>query len=183
MVDTEIIFEGRVVGQDRVSYTDPLLCKACGQCVSACPAGARSLSPDVAAAVREKIHDQPGIICFACKFGWGYTAEKGKFADIKELVPVICLGKVDIHEILSAFTKKGAEGVLLLGCGQGDCHFQDGNHEAQKRIFILHRVLEEFGIEKERLEIVTSFDPKGNGIPVHINNLKDRVKSLGPIGR
>ncbi|OPY68011.1 MAG: Glutamate synthase (NADPH) small chain [Syntrophorhabdus sp. PtaU1.Bin050] len=183
MVDTEIIFEGRVVGQDRVSYTDPLLCKACGQCVSACPAGARSLSPDVAAAVREKIHDQPGIICFACKFSWGYTADKGKFADIKELVPVICLGKVDTHEILSAFTKKGAEGVLLLGCGQDDCHFQDGNHEAQKRIFLLHRVLEDFGIEKERLEIVTSFDPKGENIPVHINSLKDRVKSLGPIRR
>jgi NADPH-dependent glutamate synthase beta subunit-like oxidoreductase/coenzyme F420-reducing hydrogenase delta subunit len=181
MVDMDVVFEGKVIGQDRVSFTDSLLCKACGQCVSACPAGARSISPDFSSMAREKIDDQPGIVCFACKFGWGYTADDDKFASIKEIVPVICIGKVKGTDILEAFTKKGANGVLLLGCAQGDCHFMDGNLDSQKRIFMLHRVMESFGIRKERLEVVTSVDPRGDKMPVLINSLRDRLNRLGPL--
>jgi NADPH-dependent glutamate synthase beta subunit-like oxidoreductase/coenzyme F420-reducing hydrogenase delta subunit len=177
--DMPILYEGREVGMHRISYSDPLLCKACGMCVSACPSGARELVPDVSAEVH-KIAEGPGIVCFACKFGWGYASDNGHYQNVKNLVPVVCIGKVDATDILEAFQKQ-SDGVLLLGCTDGDCHFQDGNQEARKRSYLLHRVLESFGIAKERLEIVTAVDPQGERIQGLINGFADRLKGLRPL--
>jgi len=174
-----ILYEGREVGVKRISYSDPLLCKACGMCVSACPSGARELIPDISAAEKHNIAEGPGIVCFACKFGWGYTSNNGHFKNVKNMIPVVCTGKVDATDILGAFNK-GSDGVLLLGCAEGDCHFQDGNQEAKKRVYLLHKVLEAFGIEKERLEMVTGIDPKGERMQGLINGFMDRLKGLAP---
>ncbi len=178
--EVSVIFDGREIGKKRVSYSDPLLCKACGMCVSACPSGARELSFDFSTHEKEKIAADPGVVCFACRFGWGYAADASPFANVKSFVPVVCIGKVDATDILSAF-QKGAHGVLLLGCGEGDCHFQDGNQEAKKKMYLLQRVLESFGIEKERLEVITGIDAKGERVPGMINSFTDRLKGLGPM--
>jgi NADPH-dependent glutamate synthase beta subunit-like oxidoreductase/coenzyme F420-reducing hydrogenase delta subunit len=173
---------GYETGLKRISYTDPLLCKACGMCVAACPSGARELVPDLTSDEQKKIDQQPGIVSFACKFGWGFAADNGNFKSVKNLktmVPVVCIGKVDATDILDAFNK-GADGVLLLGCADGDCHFQDGNQEARKRYYLLQTILEAFGIEKERLEVVTGMDPKGERVQGIVNGLADRIKGLAP---
>jgi NADPH-dependent glutamate synthase beta subunit-like oxidoreductase/coenzyme F420-reducing hydrogenase delta subunit len=174
--EVSILYEGREIGKKRVSFSDPVLCKACGMCVSACPSGARELSFDFSTIEKEKIHNEPGVVCFACRFGWGYAAD-GPVANLKSLVPVVCIGKVDATDILDAF-QKGADGVMLLGCGEGDCHFQDGNQEARKKMYLLHKVLESFGIEKERLEVITSIDALGQRVPGIINSFTDRLKGL-----
>jgi NADPH-dependent glutamate synthase beta subunit-like oxidoreductase/coenzyme F420-reducing hydrogenase delta subunit len=178
LVEVTVTIGRREVGKRLVSYSDPLKCKACGQCVSSCPSGARALLPDITRKQYE-IDFEPKIICFACKFGWGYTTDL-LAASVNHVIPVVCMGKVDATEILNAFNR-GADGVLLLGCGEEDCHFQDGNQKAEKRVYFIGKVLEAFGIAKERLEIVTDTDPRGEKIPGLINRLADRIKNLGPI--
>ncbi len=124
---------------------------------------------------------EPKLVCFSCKFGWGYlNDEKVLAGQIKNWVPIICSGKVDSSHILNAF-KCGADGVLILGCLGGDCHFQDGNYEARKRVYLLHKVLESYGIDRERLRIELSMDPEGNGIPQVVKEMSDRLRKLGPI--
>jgi NADPH-dependent glutamate synthase beta subunit-like oxidoreductase/coenzyme F420-reducing hydrogenase delta subunit/NAD-dependent dihydropyrimidine dehydrogenase PreA subunit len=179
LIETKEIIEGREVGTRLVSYSDPIKCKACGQCVSSCPSGARALVPDLSSAEKQKIEDNPGIVAFACKFGYGYVGN-GLSTRVKTLIPVVCIGKVDATDILRAF-KKGADGVLLLGCGEGDCHFQDGNEEARKRVYLLQKVLDSFGIEKERVEVVTSIDPEGAKIGRLVDQFAQRLKGLEPI--
>lgn len=179
--EVPIYFEGREVGLKKVSYTDPLLCKGCGMCVSACPSGAREIVPDVSAQA-QMIQQGPGIVCFVCKFGWGYAGEKKEFQNVKSVVPVVCIGKVDATDILTALAR-GSDGVMLFGCADGDCHFQDGNEEAKKRVLLLQRVLEEFGYEKERVQIVTAVDPEGERIQGLINVFADRLRALGPARR
>jgi len=179
LVETKEIVEGREVATRLVSYSDPVKCKACGHCVSACPSGARELVPDLSKMEKQKIGEEPGIVCFACKFGYGFCGN-GIGAKIKTLIPVVCIGKVDSTDILNAF-KKGADGVLLLGCGEGDCHFQDGNEEARKRVYLLQRVLESFGIEKERVQVVTSIDPEGTKVAGFVSEFAQRLKGLEPI--
>jgi NADPH-dependent glutamate synthase beta subunit-like oxidoreductase/coenzyme F420-reducing hydrogenase delta subunit/NAD-dependent dihydropyrimidine dehydrogenase PreA subunit len=169
----------RVVEPRFVSFSDPLKCKACGQCVSACPSGARALVPDILLHTYD-IDYEPRIVCFVCKFGWGYATEQ-LAASTDHIIPVVCIGKVDATEILNAFNS-GADGVLLLGCAEDECHFQDGNQEAEKRVYLIGKILEVFGIAKERLEIVTDSDPRGEKITGLINRLADRIKNLGPIG-
>lgn len=179
LIEVPEIIEGREVGMRMVSYTDPLRCKGCGMCVSACPSKARELSPDISKMEKHKVGQEPGVVCFACKFGWGYCG--ALTTGVETVVPVVCIGKVDATDILHAF-EKGAEGVLLLGCAKGDCHFQDGNEEAQKRVHLLHKVLQSFGIEKERVEVITDIDPEGTRITQSIRQFSDRLKTLNVAG-
>jgi coenzyme F420-reducing hydrogenase delta subunit len=44
---------------------------------------------------------------------------------------VMCLGQLSTGIILKAF-EKGADGVLLLGCPPGKCHFEFGNRRAEE---------------------------------------------------
>jgi len=128
-------------------------------------------------------HYEPKLVCFSCKFGWGYLGDEVALSrQIKNWLPIICSGKIDMIHVLNAF-KKGADGVLILGCPEGDCHYQDGNFEARKRVYLLQKLLESYGIEKERLRIELSMDPEGRTIPQLVKNLSDSVAKLGPVKR
>jgi coenzyme F420-reducing hydrogenase delta subunit len=123
----------------------------------------------------------PKILCFKCNFGWGYLDDKKEIkAVMKSTVPVTCSGKVDSTHILTAL-KEGADGVLVLGCSQGECHFQDGNYQTGKKILLLKKVLSTFGIEPERVRMVFNVDPDGNNIPLEIENMRNEISHLGPI--
>ncbi|MGO9213762.1 MAG: hydrogenase iron-sulfur subunit [Syntrophales bacterium] len=122
----------------------------------------------------------PKLVCFSCKFGWGYLNTNGYKKKLKNLIPVTCSGTVDIIHIIDAF-KKGADGVIVLGCPDRECHFQTGNYQARKRIMMLRKVLKEFGIDPKRLKIALSIDPEGNQIPVVIETMKMEIKNLGPL--
>jgi F420-non-reducing hydrogenase iron-sulfur subunit len=123
---------------------------------------------------------KPKVVCFSCKFGWGYLADEAALSSqIKNWIPVICTGKIDATYMLDAF-REGADGVLILGCPEGDCHYQDGNYEARKRIRLLQRILESRGIEKERLRIKLSTDPYGSRIPQLVEEMSKDIAKLGP---
>ncbi len=123
---------------------------------------------------------EPKLVCFSCSFGWGYTGQDVHLASqIKHWMPIICSGKIDIKYIVSAF-EHGADGVLILGCPEGDCHYQDGNLEARKRVFLLKKVLDSFGIEQERVRIELSADPTGTRIPILVEQMKAHLKEMGP---
>jgi F420-non-reducing hydrogenase iron-sulfur subunit len=124
---------------------------------------------------------EPKLVCFSCNFGWGYlTGRNGLTSQIKNWIPVSCSGKIDTTNILDAF-KAGADGVLILGCPEGDCHFQDGNFEAKKRVYLLHKLLEDYGIEKDRLKIELSVDPDGKRIPQVVKEMGESIRKLGPV--
>ncbi len=124
---------------------------------------------------------EPKLVCFSCRFGWGYTGQDGYLASqIKNWIPILCSGKIDVKYIVSAF-EHGADGVLILGCPEGDCHYQDGNLEARKRVYLLKKVLNSFGIEPERVRIELSADPDGTKIPVLVEQMKAALKEMGPL--
>jgi len=124
---------------------------------------------------------EPKIICFSCKFSWGYLVDQASLSSkIRNWIPVICCGKIDAKHVMEAF-KHGADGVLILGCPEGDCHYQDGNYEARKRIRLLQKALDSYGIEPERVRIELSLDPEGERIPMLVKNMSDAIKELGPV--
>lgn len=128
-------------------------------------------------------HYEPKLVCFSCKFSWGYLGNEVTLSrQIKNWLPIICVGKIDMTHVLNAF-KQGADGVLILGCPEGDCHYQDGNFETRKRVYLLQKVLEFYGIEKERLRIELSCDPEGKSIPQLVKYMSDSIAGLGPVKR
>ncbi len=126
---------------------------------------------------------RPKLVCFSCNFGWGYlTDEANRSQGADNWIPVACSGKVDSTHILNAL-RYGAEGVLILGCQHGHCHFQDGNYQTGKKVYLLQRVLEAYGIEKERIQMVFSQDPDGKRIRHLTNEMKSKLIKLGPMKR
>lgn len=125
----------------------------------------------------------PKIICFSCDFGWGYLSDHDTLtSEIEHWIPVTCSAKVDSTYIFEAF-RKGADGILILACPEGQCHFEDGNFRTEKRVYLLQRVLDAYGIKRERLKIICASDSDGKKIPLLVNEMKEDLKKLGPMKR
>lgn len=126
---------------------------------------------------------EPKLVCFSCKFSWGYLTDEDTLSSkIDNWVPLICTGKIDATHMLDAF-RQGADGILILGCPEGDCHYQDGNYEAKKRVYLIRKLLESVGIEKERIRIELSIDPEGKRIPKLAEEMRKELAKLGPAKR
>ena len=67
-------------------------------------------------------------------------------------IRVMCLGRLHPGLILKAF-ELGADGVLLLGCPPGECHYQFGNHRAEELFQETKAIAHLLGIGDERLKL------------------------------
>lgn len=90
-----------------------------------------------------------------------------------------CTGKVDVDYIMKAF-EQGVDGVLVAGCLEGGCHFEEGNLYAKRRVAHAREVLEESGIEGERLEMFNLSSAEGNRFAEIVQEMTERIKRLGP---
>lgn len=90
-----------------------------------------------------------------------------------------CTGKVDIGYIMRAF-EKGVDGVIVAGCLEGGCHFQEGNLRAKKRVNLARQVLEEAGFDGRRLEMFNLSSAEGTTFAEIIKTMTQRIKEIGP---
>ena len=67
-------------------------------------------------------------------------------------IRVMCLGRLHTGLILKAF-ELGADGVLLLGCPPGECHYQFGNQRAEELFQETRAIAHLLGIGDERLKL------------------------------
>ncbi len=96
-----------------------------------------------------------------------------------KIIRVPCTGKVDLIHILRAF-EKGADGVCLVGCLEGDCHFISGNLKARRRVERAQRILESIGIEGERAQMYNLSSGEGPLFAQYAQEMFDRIAALGP---
>jgi F420-non-reducing hydrogenase iron-sulfur subunit len=123
----------------------------------------------------------PKILCFSCKFSWGYLSSDEAIASkVRNWIPVICSGKIQPAQILKAF-EKGVDGILILACPEGECHYQDGNCEARKKVFLIRKILTANGIDSRRLKMAMGKDPEGGRIAELIADMGDFLRKLGPL--
>lgn len=76
------------------------------------------------------------------------------------IIRVMCSGMVHPEMVLHALNK-GADGVMLIGCKLGECHYQDGNYKAKARAELIEEILSDFGHDNERfaLKWLSSTEP------------------------
>ena len=99
-------------------------------------------------------------------------------ANIK-IVRVPCTGKVDLLYILHAF-EKGADGVYVVGCMEGDCHFNNGNFRARKRVEQAQKILDTIGIGGERAQMFNLSSAEGPKFAKIAEEMTERIRKLGP---
>jgi coenzyme F420-reducing hydrogenase delta subunit len=86
---------------------------------------------------------------------------------------------VDAIHIMKAF-QKGADGVYVAGCLEGDCHFKDGNVKAARRVAYVKKLLDEIGVGGERLEMMTMSAGMGERFAATASEFTERIRRLGP---
>lgn len=76
--------------------------------------------------------------------------------------------------------EKGADGVYVAGCMEGECHFLNGNIKAKKRVVAVKKLLQEIGIESERVEMFNVSASDGPRFAAVAREMTERVRELGP---
>jgi len=76
--------------------------------------------------------------------------------------------------------EKGADGVLVAGCLEGGCHFVEGNLFAKKRVNYIREMLDELGLEKERLRMVNVSASMARPFTEVITEMTETIRQLGP---
>jgi len=128
---------------------------------------------------------EPRIVGFFCNW-CTYTAadlagiSRMTYAPNVRVVRLMCSGRLDPQFVLEAF-RQGADGVLIGGCHPGDCHYQEGNYKALRRVKLLHRMLQRLGLEPERLRLEWISASEGDKVQRVMNEMVAQVKKLGPV--
>ncbi len=95
------------------------------------------------------------------------------------VIQLPCSGRVDILHLLKAF-EDGADGVYVAGCLEGDCHYLTGNYKARRKVDYVKGVLEQLGLEPERLEMYNMSSGEGPKFAQYAGEFTERIRKLGP---
>ncbi len=76
--------------------------------------------------------------------------------------------------------EEGADGVMVAGCLEGDCHYQTGNLRAKKRVIYVQEILEKIGMEPERVAMYNLSAGEGPRFAEIAREMTEKVKELGP---
>lgn len=128
---------------------------------------------------------EPKIIAFCCNWCSYAAADLAGTARLQypanvRIIRVMCSGMVHPEFIMDAL-HQGADGVMVLGCHLGECHYQDGNYKALDRSNMIIELLEDFGYDKERFDITWVSSAEPDKFVKAVTEMTDRVRKLGPI--
>ena len=99
-------------------------------------------------------------------------------ANVK-IIHVPCSGKVDVLHLLRAM-QKGADGVYVVGCLEGTCHYNEGNFRARERVNHVRILLDEIGIEGDRVRMYNLSSGEGPTFAAYAKEMTEHIKALGP---
>ena len=123
-----------------------------------------------------------GFLCTWCSYTGADLAgtSRIKYPQNVTVIRTMCSGRVDPKFVLKAFAS-GADGVIVMGCHPGDCHYVSGNYKTMARIPLLRNMIKEFGIEPERLELQWVSAAEGDRFAEVITGFVEKIKEMGPL--
>lgn len=127
---------------------------------------------------------KPKILAFACNWCSYAAADLAGTARMQypaslRMVRVMCSGMVHPALVMEAFNK-GADGVMVMGCHLGECHYQNGNLQAQARLAVVEETMDAFGLEPERFELLWCSSAEASRFVGAVREMTARLAGLGP---
>ncbi len=130
---------------------------------------------------------EPKIIAFCCNWCAYAGADlagmtRRQYAPNIRIIRVMCSARVDMGLILKSF-ERGADGVMVLGCHPGDCHYVSGNLKEENRVADVRELLSLLGIDQKRLLLQWISAAEGDAFAGTVNRFVSQVQELGPLRR
>lgn len=123
-----------------------------------------------------------GFLCNWCSYA---GADKAGLARLEvpkafRAVRVMCSGRIEPAMVAEAF-EAGADGVLILACHPGDCHYKEGNLRAASRVELLRSLMSQMGIDAERLAIEYVSASQSKRFIEVVEGFTAKIAGLGPL--
>jgi len=127
---------------------------------------------------------EPEILALCCNW-CGYSAAdqagagKIPYPAAVKIVRLMCTGMIDPYYVLRAF-ERGFDGVLVIGCHPGSCHYKSGNLQARELTDRLSHVLRTLGIGPQRLRMEAASTSEGPRFAEVATEFTETLRRLGP---
>lgn len=130
---------------------------------------------------------EPRIVAFMCNwctYAAADTAGISRMQQPPNVLPirVMCSGRVSPEMVLRTF-RAGADGVLVMGCHIGDCHYNSGNHRTAKRVPLLRNLLSYAGINPDRLRLAWVSSAEAPRFVEVTSEFIETIRALGPLSQ
>ena len=125
-----------------------------------------------------------GFLCNWCCYAGADLAgvSRYQYPPNIRVIRVMCSGRVDLAFILRAFSN-GTDGVFIGGCWLGECHYvTEGNYDAVSMVHLCRKLLEQVGVNPERLRLEWVSASEGIRFAEIITDFTKLLKELGPLG-
>jgi len=127
---------------------------------------------------------EPKILAFCCNWCSYAGADlagtsRMQYPPNLRIIRVMCSGRVNPFFVLNAL-RLGADGVLVLGCHPGDCHYLTGNYRTRRRMAITMKLMEYMGIEPERIQASWCSASEGSRFAEIVTGVTDDLSKLSP---
>ncbi len=127
---------------------------------------------------------EPNILAFCCNWCSYAAADLAGIGRMEmptnvRIVRVMCSGRVKPEFVIKALSD-GIDGVLVLACHIGDCHYATGNHRTLKRFKVLERLLEHLGMDPRRIRLDWASASEAEPFSNIIREFTETIRELGP---
>jgi F420-non-reducing hydrogenase iron-sulfur subunit len=95
-------------------------------------------------------------------------------------IRIMCTGRLDPTFVMKAL-REGADGVLVMGCHPGQCHYDAGNYKAMRRMALLRRTLAQLGVHPDRVHLAWASAAQGTHFTETVIKMTDTIARLGPL--
>jgi F420-non-reducing hydrogenase iron-sulfur subunit len=137
-------------------------------------------------AIEEEHAFEPRILAFCCNWCSYSGADlcgvsRFQYPPNIRIIRVMCSGRVEPIFILKAFAA-GIDGVLVMGCHIGDCHYINGNESAQRQMERAFTLCRSLGIDDRRMTLEWVSASEGKRFSEVVTEFTEQVRELGPTG-
>jgi len=171
-------------------------CRRCGVCFGACPeriVSFKNYSIGMVSQMIKSIHvpdefeEKPRILAFVCENDGIPSIDMAgmkrlQYNAMVRIIPLRCLGSMNSVWVSDALSS-GFDGVLLIGCRQGDdyqCHFIKGSELASYRMGNVREKLKQLALEEERVEIHELDISAYYRVPKIMDDFLEVIETAGP---
>ncbi len=126
---------------------------------------------------------EPKILSFLCNWCAYAGADlagisRFQYPPNTRVIRVMCSGRIDPVFIPKAFLV-GYDGVMVLGCHPGDCHYLTGNIQAERKISLTRKLLKMAGIDSERVLLDWVSAGEGERFSQVVRQFIEKIRQLG----
>jgi coenzyme F420-reducing hydrogenase delta subunit len=126
---------------------------------------------------------QPKIVVLLCQ--WSLKADtewaqRFELPDGVRMVEVPCSGRINPLLLLSTL-QHGVDGILVVGCEPGHCHYKEGNYLGRRKFATLKSFLQYVGLDEKRVQFAWLGETDRGTMRSLVDSLLSDARALGPM--